>query len=80
MSYGATETQPSVTHGHGNGPLLQTPQMNGTGQDVEDEAPRSRGSRFRQSLENFYDRNFGLFLVFLAQTCGSVVRFSILHH
>lgn len=27
------------------------------------------GSRFK----SFYDRNFGLFLVFLAQTCGSVV-------
>jgi hypothetical protein len=22
----------------------------------------------------FYERNFGLFLVFLAQTCGSIVR------
>ena len=25
-------------------------------------------------MKNFYDRNFGLFLVFLAQTCGSIVR------
>lgn len=28
------------------------------------------GSRFK----SFYDRNFGLFLVFLAQTCGSVMN------
>ncbi|PSN69552.1 hypothetical protein BS50DRAFT_598488 [Corynespora cassiicola Philippines] len=27
-----------------------------------------------QKLKNFYDRNFGLFLVFLAQTCGSVMN------
>jgi hypothetical protein len=27
-----------------------------------------------QKFKQFYDRNFGLFLVFLAQTCGSIVR------
>ena len=35
----------------------------------------SRTSKFRRDLSAFYARNFGLFLVFVAQTCGSVVRF-----
>ena len=34
----------------------------------------SRWSKVRQGLKAFYDRNFGLVLVFLAQTCGSVMN------
>ncbi|KAL6711056.1 hypothetical protein ACN47E_006931 [Coniothyrium glycines] len=35
----------------------------------------SQGSwRRTQRLRSFYERNFGLFLVFLAQTCGSVMN------
>lgn len=38
-------------------------------------------STFRQNLKGFYERNFGLFLVFLAQTCGSVVGgFNVCHY
>lgn len=31
--------------------------------------------RVKFRLNHFYERNFGLFLVFLSQTCGSVVSF-----
>jgi hypothetical protein len=34
----------------------------------------SRWSKSKQGLKAFYDRNFGLVLVFLAQTCGSVMN------
>ncbi|KAG9198824.1 hypothetical protein G6514_009374 [Epicoccum nigrum] len=34
----------------------------------------SRGSKVKRALKAFYDRNFGLVLVFLAQTCGSVMN------
>lgn len=34
----------------------------------------SRWSKVKRSLKAFYDRNFGLVLVFLAQTCGSVMN------
>jgi hypothetical protein len=45
-------------------------------QDTDEEAHEPRlGSRIAQSLKTFYQSNFGLFLVFLAQTCGSVVSF-----
>ncbi|RMZ73473.1 carbohydrate esterase family 8 [Pyrenophora seminiperda CCB06] len=37
-------------------------------------APSPQRSRFLAGLKNFYDRNFGLFLVFLAQTCGSIMN------
>jgi len=29
----------------------------------------------RSGLKSFYNRNFGLFLVFLAQSCGSIVGY-----
>lgn len=35
---------------------------------------RSRWAKVKQALKAFYDRNFGLVLVFLAQTCGSVMN------
>lgn len=47
-------------------------------QTLEDEVPReeiqNHNPGWKESLKGFYERNFGLFLVFLAQTCGSVVR------
>lgn len=43
--------------------------------DGESEARReSMWKRVGEGLKGFYERNFGLFLVFLAQTCGSIVR------
>jgi hypothetical protein len=33
----------------------------------------SRTSKLRRNLNAFYTRNFGLVLVFVAQTCGSIV-------
>ncbi|KAH7379592.1 hypothetical protein BKA66DRAFT_532322 [Pyrenochaeta sp. MPI-SDFR-AT-0127] len=74
MSYGATDAAPSATQIQENGPLPQVPPTTDNDRDVEDDAQISRGSRVRQSLRSFYDRNFGLFLVFLAQTCGSVMN------
>ncbi|KAF9697782.1 hypothetical protein EKO04_004262 [Ascochyta lentis] len=40
----------------------------------DDEAAAHRPSGIRASLMSFYERNFGLVLVFLAQTCGSVMN------
>jgi hypothetical protein len=40
---------------------------------VDEEIQESRTSKLRSDLHAFYTRNFGLFLVFIAQTCGSVV-------
>jgi hypothetical protein len=40
---------------------------------VDEETHESRTSKLRNDLHAFYTRNFGLCLVFIAQTCGSVV-------
>lgn len=42
--------------------------------DDEDPAAAEEKIGFRAHLHEFYERNFGLFLVFSAQTFGSVVR------
>lgn len=47
------------------------PTTNHQVQAAEDQSQHPSAS---QRLKQFYERNFGLFLVFLAQTCGSVVR------
>lgn len=71
MSYGATnstEAAQDVTS-------TDTPFTTSRRQDAEEnEVTQSTTNRIRKSLSSFYDRNFGLFLVFLAQTCGSIVR------
>ena len=41
-----------------------------TNVDAQDQ---SEWKNIQQRLSAFYDRNLGLFLVFLAQTCGSLV-------
>ncbi|KAF2648438.1 DUF6-domain-containing protein [Lophiostoma macrostomum CBS 122681] len=38
------------------------------------EASRFRDGRWRRDLTDFYNRNFGLLLVFIAQTCSSVMN------
>jgi hypothetical protein len=40
---------------------------------VDEQTQESRTSKLRSDLHAFYTRNFGLCLVFIAQTCGSVV-------
>ncbi|KAF2124169.1 hypothetical protein P153DRAFT_371047 [Dothidotthia symphoricarpi CBS 119687] len=51
----------------------QDPPAPDTDQERENDAAQAR-SRIPKSLRDFYERNFGLFLVFLAQTCGSVMN------
>jgi hypothetical protein len=74
MAYGATDTISPMP-----------PVQNDVLQEVdaepipEDEEVQQYGytqdqNKFRQNLTAFYNRNFGLFLVFLAQTCGSVMN------
>jgi hypothetical protein len=46
-------------------------------EDASSETPDAQFLKREESgLKSFYERNFGLFLVFLAQTCGSVVSFA----
>ncbi|KAF1843487.1 uncharacterized protein K460DRAFT_357210 [Cucurbitaria berberidis CBS 394.84] len=63
MSYGATDSTASA----GQSQNASLPSAIGTGRNGENRSTR-------QSLKAFYDRNFGLFLVFLAQTCGSIMN------
>ncbi|KAJ8113333.1 hypothetical protein OPT61_g4515 [Boeremia exigua] len=76
MSYGTTDTAAS--------PLLQSDGLREIPaeplpeeeqerlQELDPACMHQRG--FKHALKNFYDRNFGLVLVFLAQTCGSVMN------
>ena len=49
------------------------PTSSPAGHVAQDAEADTRLTKMRQNLQAFYERNFGLFLVFLAQTCGSVV-------
>ncbi|KAJ4363115.1 hypothetical protein N0V83_010235 [Neocucurbitaria cava] len=69
MSYGATAS--TASEGHPENDAL--PPTTGTGRGAEDEQ-LAIWRRTQQRLKSFFDRNFGLFLVFLAQTCGSIMN------
>ncbi|KAF1961006.1 hypothetical protein CC80DRAFT_489228 [Byssothecium circinans] len=64
MSYGATNS--ASTADVQDGAFPQLPPI------PDDSRVPERG--IRKSLHDFYDRNLGLFLVFLAQTCGSIMN------
>ncbi|KAF2445538.1 hypothetical protein P171DRAFT_267227 [Karstenula rhodostoma CBS 690.94] len=64
-SYGAAD---SATGRGENVPV--SPITNSQVQDAEEQNQQPSAS---QKLKQFYERNFGLFLVFLAQTCGSIM-------
>ena len=66
MTYGATDSIASAAQSQND--VLQP----AADRNAEDEQLRLY-KRTQRSLKSFYERNLGLFLVFLAQTCGSVV-------
>ena len=68
MNYGATDQVPSA--GRDDNDTSMNPSST---QSPENEAESSSKKTLWMRLMNFYERNFGLFLVFLAQTCGSLV-------
>ena len=64
-SYGATEPA-----GGRNESSSGSPHSDELNENADaDPRPITNG----QKLKQFYERNFGLLLVFLAQTCGSIV-------
>lgn len=78
MSYGTTTTTSAVPAVENDGlreiPAEPIPQDEQDILDKNDLACAHHKSGFKHSLKAFYDRNFGLVLVFLAQTCGSVMN------
>ncbi|KAJ4321401.1 hypothetical protein N0V94_002938 [Neodidymelliopsis sp. IMI 364377] len=76
MAYGATSSTPAVPPVQND--VLQeidaepVPEEEQEQLDKDLAAPPRSG--WKTSLKTFYDRNFGLVLVFLAQTCGSVMN------
>lgn len=78
MAYGTTNTTPPAPAAE-NDDLQQVPAEPIPEEEQEllqkdDPACANHGRGFKQSLKAFYNRNFGLVLVFLAQTCGSVMN------
>jgi hypothetical protein len=86
MGYGTQEDRPngspeldrhgpSTSSNSANRPASPpvVPAANGT--DETGSLQGSRCSRYWRQMRDFYERNFGLFLVFAAQTFGSVVRY-----
>src|SRR3712207_2199327 len=56
--------------------LLSPPSSHHPDEDsISDTQNATLWERARLGLKSFYDRNFGLFLVFLAQSCGSIVSY-----
>ncbi|PVI02821.1 DUF6 domain protein [Periconia macrospinosa] len=55
-------------------PLPPAPARNAEDPDNTSSSVDSSQTRLKTQIKAFYDRNFGLFLVFLAQTCGSVMN------
>jgi hypothetical protein len=76
MAYGATSSTPAVPPVQND--VLQEidaepiPEEEQEQLDKDLAAPPRSG--WKTSLKAFYERNFGLVLVFLAQTCGSVMN------
>lgn len=67
MSYGATDRVVSADR-------PRTPPAVDSAREFGEEMQRPPRNGVLQSLKSFYNPKFGLFLVFLAQTCGSIVR------
>lgn len=79
MSYGTVQdTSPAAGRAKvrfAPGTLPSSPELSHHPDEdsVSDAQDATLWERTRSGLKSFYDRNFGLFLVFLAQSCGSVV-------
>ncbi|KAJ4345964.1 hypothetical protein N0V95_005829 [Ascochyta clinopodiicola] len=76
MSYGSTSSTPRAPTAQNDSlqeispePIPEAEAAQLSKNDVANQSPS-----FRARLTSFYDRNFGLVLVFLAQTCGSVMN------
>lgn len=67
MAYGSinNSSEPSA---------LQNNALSSHSTNSNNEFETNTHSRWHQSLHEFYTRNLGLLLVFLAQTCGSVMN------
>lgn len=77
MSYGSLKTANRT--GDSYGPANDQPddqaQSSSSSVNYEQESKWIAASKsFRHGVSQFYDRNFGLFLVLLAQVFGSLVR------
>ncbi|KAF1925094.1 uncharacterized protein M421DRAFT_70737 [Didymella exigua CBS 183.55] len=78
MAYGTTASTPPVPPVQ-NDPLQEVPAEPIPEEEQErlqkdDPACAHHTRTVRQNLHAFYERNFGLVLVFLAQTCGSIMN------
>lgn len=77
MSYGTLQDTPPAAGGarihFAPGPSRSASSNHPDEDESSDTQNGSAWKRAGSGLKNFYNRNFGLFLVFLAQTCGSVV-------
>ncbi|KAG9191830.1 hypothetical protein G6011_10564 [Alternaria panax] len=74
MSYGTVDPPPAAGHSGVNFLPRLPPASPDPRQDAEDAQQPALWRRLATNLRVFYDRNFGLFLVFLAQTCGSIMN------
>src|SRR5690242_7260499 len=76
MAYGTT---PSTVSAQTDDDLQEIqpepiPQDEQDALDKSDPACAHRNRGIKHALKSFYERNFGLVLVFLAQTCGSIMN------
>lgn len=69
MRYGTQDNGPEPVAAPGSPDRPSSPRTNDEATPVQ-----AGGGDWRQHVRDFYERNFGLFLVFSAQTFGSVVR------
>lgn len=76
MAYGTTSTTSSLQTDSGlrEIPAEPIPQAEQDELDKIDPACSHHNRGLKDKLKAFYDRNFGLVLVFLAQTCGSIMN------
>ncbi|KAI8627550.1 DUF6-domain-containing protein [Xylariaceae sp. FL1651] len=82
MSYGTQANEREASRGAERDEVGSSPSDSADGpasspatptNETDGPAPARWSSRFRQHVRVFYERNFGLFLVFSAQTFGSVM-------
>jgi hypothetical protein len=78
MAYGTTTSTPPVPAVQNDAlqevPAEPIPEEEQARLQKDDPACAHHQRTLRQKLHAFYERNFGLVLVFLAQTCGSIMN------
>jgi hypothetical protein len=78
MAYGTTSSTPPAPPVQNDSlqevPAKPIPEEEQERLQKDDPACAHHKRTVRQKLHAFYDRNFGLVLVFLAQTCGSIMN------